>query len=176
MPHRCIGRTQMAFCNEIAAWSRSLSRGYNRTLSLNCQNGLQAVAQRHKGQNGCIRCGNTRSFRLSSVCLDRDLRPLFPQEERWDYGIGVEDTGGNLVRVVWIEVHPAYPKEVIKMLNKLEWLRDRKAKYQRWSRHHHEYYWAVPPGSGVYIPKHVPQYKKLRKSLLKGPQKVVNVC
>lgn len=169
----------MKFCTEVDAWSRSLSQVYGLPgLLLNCQRGLQAIERRHRGHNGCIRCGRSQFLRLSSVCLDRDLQhwPPFAGEPRWDYGIGLEDTNGNLEQVVWVEVHSASTSNVKEVLRKLEWLKGLLRRHSGWLNYRHRYRWAVPPGGKVNIPRHTRQAKELRMSGIEWPKEVVDIC
>lgn len=59
---------------------------------------------------------------VGSVALDNALQARYPNEPRWDYGIGVKKRAR--VSAVWIEVHPASTSEVRTVLNKLKWLKN----------------------------------------------------
>ncbi|MBI1900647.1 MAG: hypothetical protein HYS13_05995 [Planctomycetia bacterium] len=80
--------------------------------------GLQALEEADRGR---VRCANTRLLQ-GSVHLDDALQNLFPNENRWDYGIGVA-VGANSDRAVWIEVHEASSSHIDRVLRKLYWLR-----------------------------------------------------
>lgn len=56
-----------------------------------------------------------------SVALDEALRSRYPNERRWDYGIGLP--AGEAEQVLWLEVHHAASGETERVLQKLQWLR-----------------------------------------------------
>ena len=73
--------------------------------------------------------GDDRSWLLMEqgrMAMDRGdlgeaLRPAFPNDPLWDYGIG-KRTRGNQERVFWVEIHPASSEHVQEVLHKLAWL------------------------------------------------------
>lgn len=56
-----------------------------------------------------------------SIALDEALRAQFPQDPRWDYGIGL--VHGKQHSIAWVEVHTASSREVDIVLKKLSWLK-----------------------------------------------------
>lgn len=59
-----------------------------------------------------------------SVALDSKLRRKYPNDERWDYGIGHRPTNLTKETVYWVEIHPASNGEVKVVLAKLQWLQE----------------------------------------------------
>lgn len=61
-----------------------------------------------------------------SVALDEALRARFPNDPRWDYGIGLP--GGQAERVLWLEVHHSASGQTDRVIRKLralrQWLRN----------------------------------------------------
>lgn len=57
-----------------------------------------------------------------SVDIDSAFKTSEPQDNRWDYGMGLLQLGVTEC-AVWIEPHPASEGDVKTMLKKLEWLR-----------------------------------------------------
>lgn len=62
-----------------------------------------------------------------SINLDDALRVSFPNDSRWDYGIGLQTSPNE--RALWIEVHSASSGHVSDMIAKLRWLRQWLASY-----------------------------------------------
>lgn len=58
---------------------------------------------------------------LGSVNLDAALRLHYPNDARWDYGIGIQK---GKPWTLWVEVHPADTSNVDEVLKKLTWLKD----------------------------------------------------
>jgi hypothetical protein len=58
---------------------------------------------------------------LGSVNLDAALRQHYPNDARWDYGIGIQK---GKPWTLWVEVHPADTSNVDEVLKKLTWLKD----------------------------------------------------
>lgn len=80
--------------------------------------GLQALTEAEKSK---IDLKDTRRA-TGSVNLDGALKATYPNEARWDYGIGYEHrTKGE--SVVWVEFHPANSHHVDTVLDKLRWLK-----------------------------------------------------
>src|SRR5437870_6011358 len=57
--------------------------------------------------------------RRSRQCL-AGLLAARPDDNRWDYGIGVKNESEH---VVWVEIHPASSNHVHEGIDKLNWLR-----------------------------------------------------
>ena len=68
-----------------------------------------------------VQFASTRSL-VGSVALDNALQARYPNDPRWDYGIGLKKSARE--SAVWIEVHPASTSEVTTVLNKLRWLKN----------------------------------------------------
>jgi hypothetical protein len=58
-----------------------------------------------------------------SVDVDSALAGKYPNDPRWDYGIGHRPTNVTGEMVYWIEIHPASSGEVKAVLAKLTWLK-----------------------------------------------------
>lgn len=103
-----------------------------------------------------------------SLDIDSALASLEPNNHRWDYAIGFQLANNGPEVAVWVEFHPAVTSEVDTVLNKLEWLRRKLSTLQLLSRLTEAagangikcFHW-LPTGSGVHIPAHTPQAKKL---------------
>jgi len=52
-----------------------------------------------------------------SIDIDAASIKKYPHDNRWDYAIGYSN------RVFYVEIHPAYTAEVVKMIAKLQWLK-----------------------------------------------------
>lgn len=59
-----------------------------------------------------------------SLDVDTTLISAFPNDPRWDYGIGHQPRDVNGEVVYWIEVHPASDGNVKEVIAKLEWLKE----------------------------------------------------
>jgi hypothetical protein len=87
-------------------------------LSDKYREGLQALERKDKKY---IECADPRII-VGSIDLDEALRKDYPQDPRWDYGIGAEiDTNDD--RIVWLEVHPASTATVTAVIAKQVWLK-----------------------------------------------------
>jgi hypothetical protein len=80
------------------------------------RDGLQAVRRTDRQR---ISCQDGR-FLTGSVDVDQATLANHPQNNRWDYGIGVRNDDE---RVVWVEIHPASSQHVLEVIAKLHWLR-----------------------------------------------------
>lgn len=85
--------------------------------------GLQALKKRDR------RKIQTRSATTitGSVNLDKALCQVYPDDPRWDYGIGSQQSqqGNRRTEMVfWVEVHPATAGGIEKVARKLRWLKD----------------------------------------------------
>jgi len=82
--------------------------------------GLQALTA---GDRARITLANSSGL-AGSLNLDEALRKAQPHASRWDYGIGIRQSGRKLENVLWVEIHPASsshnPAEV---KGKLIWLK-----------------------------------------------------
>ncbi|WP_448338275.1 hypothetical protein [Chloroflexus aurantiacus] len=136
------------------------------------QPGLQALGTNSR----VVHCDNTRRI-TGSVDLDTALRVVYPNDYRWDYGVGVQSKQGE--KAVWIEVHPASTSEVETVLCKLSWLkswlRDRGSLELRQMTSPNAFYWVATAG-GVHISQNSPQARRLAQSGLRFPCKRANVC
>lgn len=109
---------------------------------------------------------------LGSANIDEDCRVAFPNDNRWDYVIGIQQAQTDMA--VFVEVHSAESSDVSKMEDKLNWLLTlflRRAPQAALSQLPREIHWVA--SGRVNIPKHLPQYKKLQTTLrragLQGP-------
>ena len=81
------------------------------------QSGLRALREADRNK---VTAAAPRNLR-GSVDLDTKLRPMYPNDPRWDYCVAVTMTGGE--QVYWIEVHPATEGEIGAVLGKFRWLK-----------------------------------------------------
>jgi len=81
--------------------------------------GLQALLEHDRNR---LSCNNSRNIR-GSVYLDKALAERYPNEPRWDYGIGIQKTSTD-DKAIWIEVHPANAREVKVLIAKVHWLKE----------------------------------------------------
>jgi hypothetical protein len=58
---------------------------------------------------------------VHSIALDELLKSQYPNDPRWDYGIGLKEN--EVERIAWVEVHPATSSEVDAALQKRAWLK-----------------------------------------------------
>jgi hypothetical protein len=79
------------------------------------RSGLQAVRTSDRQR---ITCRDGRLL-TGSIDTDRALLASYPDESRWDYGIGVKN---DREHVVWVEIHPASSSHVQEVIDKLKWL------------------------------------------------------
>jgi hypothetical protein len=83
------------------------------------QAGLQALLERDRNR---LSCEDPRKI-SGSLNLDAAVAGLYPNQPRWDYGIGIKKTGST-DEAIWIEVHPADANQVQKLIDKLTWLKN----------------------------------------------------
>ena len=131
------------------------------------QPGLQALGN-HSSR---VQCADTQSL-TGSVALDDVLKAQYPNDPRWDYGIGLRKARGEAA--MWIEVHHASTSEVTTVLNKLQWLKN-------WLKNQaplldklttaQSYYWVAI--SGVHIRQGSPQARRLQLAGLSLPRNLV---
>jgi hypothetical protein len=109
---------------------------------------------------------------LGSVNLDAALRLHYPNDARWDYGIGIQK---GKPWTLWVEVHPADTSNVDEVLKKLTWLKD-------WLAHSAQplhnltpqqsaYHWLAT--DGVHINPNSPQARRLAAAGLTMPRRVL---
>lgn len=79
--------------------------------------GLQALRAVDRQKLSLQRPRNLRG----SVDLDGALADKYPDANRWDYAIGVQQVGNH--KVYWAEVHPARDGEIGVIMDKLNWLK-----------------------------------------------------
>ena len=81
--------------------------------------GIQALEDRDKSLL------EDKGLATGSLALDKTLlkAKLFPNAERWDYGIGLS-APKNTERVLWLEPHHAGSGQTDKVIKKLQWLRN----------------------------------------------------
>jgi hypothetical protein len=109
-----------------------------------------------------------------SVALDDVLKAKYPNDSRWDYGIGLRK--GKREAAVWIEVHPASTSEVTWVLTKLQWLKN-------WLKTQalpldkltaaQSYHWVAT--SGVHIRPGSPQARQLQLAGLLSPRSRISL-
>lgn len=88
------------------------------SLADNFKPGLQALRRNDRNAVSI-----TDSRKLSgSIDIDKALESEYPNENRWDYCIGVRRTTHS-DSLVWVEVHPANSSSVSAMLAKAKWLK-----------------------------------------------------
>lgn len=103
-----------------------------------------------------------------SINIDACLEDSCPNDNRWDYGLDINDHG------VFVEVHPGHTSEVNTVLAKLKWLKTWFSKncsgFNGLSK---SYYW-VATGS-VAIRRGSPQARRLSSEGITGPWKYLNL-
>ncbi len=52
-----------------------------------------------------------------SLDIDSCVKGIYPKENRWDYAISYND------EITFLEIHPAYDKEIVVLQRKLSWLK-----------------------------------------------------
>lgn len=135
--------------------------------------GMQALKE-GKGQ---VVAAETSSL-LGGVNMDDDCRDARPNDNRWDYLVGVKRSKHAVA--FFIEVHSAETSEVSKIEKKLQWLLDflERPAQSTLKSIPREVHWVA--SGRINIPKHLPQYKKLQTTLrargLLGPIKQLKVA
>lgn len=130
----------------------------------NCwKQGMQALQKKDK------RLVQTKSSACNgSINIDACLRDSCPNDNRWDYGLDINEQG------IFVEVHPAHTSEVDTVLTKLSWL---KSWFSRncsdFSRLSKSYYWLA--SGSVAIRRGSPQARRLSKEGISGPWKYLNL-
>lgn len=135
--------------------------------------GLQALG----GYANRIMCSEPRRFR-GSVDLDSAFRHTQPHANRWDFGLGFSENGGE--SAIWIEVHPATTSEVKTVLEKLsrlqEWL-NRDAPHLRkitTRKSGARNYFRIAT-AGVHINRSSPQFRRLSEAGLDTPRRILDL-
>jgi len=80
--------------------------------------GIQALLEPDRRK---VSFGDTRAV-SGSLNLDKALAKVYPPENRWDYGVGIEKSK-QADTAVWIEVHPASAAHIDPMIKKVVWLK-----------------------------------------------------
>ena len=83
------------------------------------QGGLQALRAADRQH---IVAEDTRRL-TGSVDADTELKNDFPNDPRWDYGIGHRPANLASEIVYWVEIHPASSGQVNAVLQKLVWIK-----------------------------------------------------
>jgi len=111
---------------------------------------------------------------LGSVNLDAALRQHYPNDARWDYGIGIQK---GKPYAIWVEVHPAGTSNVDEVLKKLAWLKDWLARsaqpLHNLTPQQSAYHWLAT--DGVHINRNSPQARRLAAAGLTIPRRVLNL-
>lgn len=84
--------------------------------------GLQAL---DRAARNAIEVNDTRRLE-GSVDIDTTLRPLYPQDPRWDYVVSA-GSGDGASRLYWIEYHEANGDTAKDIARKAQWVK-------RWAR------------------------------------------
>ncbi len=142
---------------------------------------LKAVAQSNNELKNCWKLGmqalqkkdkkliQTRNSACNgSINIDTCLKDSCPNDNRWDYGLDINDQG------VFVEVHPAHTNAVNTLLAKLKWL---KSWFSRncsgFNGLSKSYYWVA--SGPVAIRRGTPQARRLSKEGITGPIKHLNL-
>ena len=124
--------------------------------------GLQALRSRDRQR---ISVKNTRRI-SGSVDLDSALQSQFPNDPRWDYGVGYRGVNSQRETVYWIEIHPANSREINTVLKKLHWLKDWLQQYAPdLNRMKKDFFW-ISSGKTTLSPT-APRMKKLAEAGLR---------
>ncbi len=84
-----------------------------------CRVGLRALLERDRNK---LSCDDPRKI-TGSLYLDSALSCLYPNQQRWDYGIGLKKKRAT-DEAIWLEVHSAKADQVRVMIEKLRWLKN----------------------------------------------------
>ncbi|MCX7993380.1 MAG: hypothetical protein N2651_06895 [Fimbriimonadales bacterium] len=132
--------------------------------------GLQAVDSLYSGR---IRASDSQL--LGSIALDKTLQNEYPEQPRWDYGIGVQQ--GETVAAIWVEFHPADTNKVDEVLAKLRWLRSWLQQHaldlNRLTPQRNAYHWLAT--NGCHIQRTSPQARRLFQAGLNLPRKILDL-
>lgn len=142
------------------------------------QAGLKAIKGEHRA---AIKPKATRRL-TGSMDMDAALSAEFPQDSRWDYGVGLLLADNKTEVAIWVEVHPATTGEVSSMLSKLAWLKTRLKQYAdlgkltaRAEKNNVQPFYWMPTDSGVHIHAHMPQARRLAAQGITLPVSVLRL-
>jgi hypothetical protein len=132
--------------------------------------GLKALTVAHRKR---IQQGEARI--LGSINLDGALCQRYPNEPRWDYGIGIQK--GSKPFAIWVEVHPASTSNVSEVLSKLRWLKGwlsgQATQLHALTPPQRAYHWIAT--DGVDITPNSPEARQLAQVGLTMPRKVLRL-
>jgi hypothetical protein len=132
--------------------------------------GLKALTAAHRKR---IQQGEARI--LGSINLDGALCQRYPNEPRWDYGIGIQK--GSKPFAIWVEVHPASTSNVSEVLLKLRWLKGwlsgQATQLHALTPPQRAYHWIAT--DGVHITPNSPEARQLAQAGLTMPRKVLRL-
>jgi hypothetical protein len=132
--------------------------------------GLKALTAAHRKR---IQQGEVRI--LGSINLDGALCQRYPNEPRWDYGIGIQK--GSKPFAIWVEVHPASTSNVSEVLLKLRWLKGwlsgQATQLHALTPPQRAYHWIAT--DGVDITPNSPEARQLAQAGLTMPRKVLKL-
>ncbi len=80
--------------------------------------GLGAIPTHNRRRMSCAQTSKL----AGSINLDAAVTTRYPNDARWDYGIGFAVNKQN-DRMIWVEVHPASTSNVKEIISKLNWLK-----------------------------------------------------
>jgi hypothetical protein len=132
--------------------------------------GLKALTAAHRKR---IQQGEARI--LGSINLDGALCQRYPNEPRWDYGIGIQK--GNKPYAIRVEVHPANTSNVSEVLLKLRWLKGwlsgQATQLHALTPPQRAYHWIAT--DGVDITPNSPEARQLAQAGLTMPREVLKL-
>jgi hypothetical protein len=132
--------------------------------------GLKALTAAHRKR---IQQGEARI--LGSINLDGALCQRYPNEPRWDYGIGIQK--GNKPYAIWVEVHPANTSNVSEVLLKLRWLKGwlsgQATQLHALTPPQRAYHWIAT--DGVHITPNSQEARQLAQAGLTMPREVLKL-
>jgi hypothetical protein len=132
--------------------------------------GLKALTAAHRKR---IQQGEARI--LGSINLDGALCQRYPNEPRWDYGIGIQK--GSKPFAIWVEVHPASTSNVSEVLLKLRWLKGwlsgQATQLHALTPPQRAYHWIAT--DGVHITPNSPEARQLAQAGLTMLRKVLRL-
>jgi hypothetical protein len=132
--------------------------------------GLKALTAAHRKR---IQQGEARI--LGSINLDGALCQRYPNEPRWDYGIGIQK--GSKPFAIWVEVHPASTSNVSEVLSKLRWLKEwlssRATQLHALTPLQKAYHWIATNEVGISL--NSPQARQLAKAGMTMLRRVLNL-
>ncbi len=137
-----------------------------------CRKGLQALASDKERDR--IRCSSPRGL-CGSVNLDAALKDRYPNDPRWDYGIGWKDKRTGEEMAIWVEFHDANSHHVNDVIAKAQWLRGwlTKSAPELYRITRRPFRW-IATGS-VVLTRHSPQARRLAQAGLSYPSRMLNL-